>query len=125
MSKKENKITGNFGEDLACKYLEKNNYQILDRNFTSYRGEIDIIALEKNTIVFIEVKTRAQTFCGAPAEAVNRQKKKQIYKVAEYYLYDNNLLNAEVRFDIVEIYLQGSDSYTLNHLKDVIWDSPF
>ena len=125
MSKKENKITGNIGESFACEYLEKNNYKILERNFVSYRGEIDIIALENNEIVFIEVKTRTQTYCGTPSESVNMRKEKQLYKVAEYYLYLNNLLDAKVRFDVIEIYLHGSNSYKLNHLKDTIWESPF
>ena len=125
MSKKENKVTGNIGENFACKYLEKCHYQILERNFVSYRGEIDIIALDSNEIVFIEVKTRTQMFCGLPVEAVNHSKQKQIYKVAQYYLYANNLLNAKVRFDVIEIYLYGSNSYKINHIKDILFESPF
>ena len=124
MSKKENKITGRIGEDFACEYLEKNHYQILERNFVSYQGEIDIIALEDNEIVFIEVKTRTQILCGLPSESVNKSKKKQLYKVAEYYLYANNLLDTKVRFDVIEIYLHGSNSFQLNHIKDAIWESP-
>lgn len=125
MSKVENKIKGNIGEKYACQYLEKNNYKIIERNFVSYRGEIDIIAIDKKEIVFIEVKTRAQIFCGLPSESVNRHKMKQLYKVAEYFLYANNLLNTKVRFDVIEIYLYGSDSFKLNHIKNVICDSPF
>ncbi len=125
MSKKENKITGNIGEDMACKYLEKDGYIILERNFISNRGEVDIIALEKKQIVFIEVKTRTQIKCGNPCESVDFKKKKQIYKVAEYYLYSHHLLNSQVRFDVVEIYLYGSDSAKVNHIKDAIIDSPF
>ena len=125
MSKKENKVTGNLGEKFACNYLEKNNYEILERNFISYKGEIDIIALEGNEIVFIEVKTRTQVFCGLPSEAINIPKKRQLYKVAQYYLYANHLLNSKVRFDVIEIYLHGSNSYHLNHIKDAIIDSPF
>ena len=125
MSKKENKIKGNLGEGFACQYLEKNHYQILERNFVSYRGEIDIIALDKEEVVFIEVKTRAQVFCGQPSEAVGLSKQKQLYKVAEYYLYLNQLYHAKVRFDVIEIYLHGSDSFRLNHIKDAIFDSPF
>jgi len=125
MSKKENKITGGIGEDFACDYLEKNHYQILKRNFVSYRGEIDIIASNENEIIFIEVKTRTQVYCGLPSESVNMAKKKQLYKVAEYFLYSNHLLNSKVRFDVIEIYLYGSNSYQLNHIKDILWDSPF
>ena len=125
MSKKENKVKGNLGEDIACHYLEENNYKILERNFTSYRGEIDIIALDKGEIVFIEVKTRTQVYCGMPSEAVNLAKIKQLYKVAEYYLYANRIYDTRVRFDVIEIYLYGSDSYKINHIKDAVIDSPY
>lgn len=125
MSKRDNKIKGNLGEDIACRYLEKNDYKILDRNFTSYRGEIDIVALDKNEIVFVEVKTRTQIYCGMPSESVDYSKKKQLYKVAEYYLYANKIYDIRVRFDVIEIYLYGSDSYKLNHIKNAILDSPY
>lgn len=125
MSKVENKIKGGIGEDFACKFLQKNNYEILERNYISYRGEIDIIALKNNTIIFIEVKTRTQDMCGMPSEAVNKHKKKQLYKVAEYYLYANNLQDVNVRFDVIEVYLHADETFALNHIKDAIWDSPF
>lgn len=125
MSKHFNKLTGNYGEDIACDYLEKNHYQILERNFVSYRGEIDIIVEQDQTIIFVEVKTRAQSYCGLPAEAVTKSKMKQLYKVAEYYLYLHHLLEAKVQFDVIEVFLLGSHTVKLNHLQDVIWDSPF
>ena len=125
MSRKDNKKTGNYGEKIACQYLEKKHYQILEKNFLSYRGEIDIIALDKDCIVFVEVKTRTQSFCGLPSEAVNRKKKRQLYKVAEYFIYLHHWEDKKVRFDVIEVYLYGSDSYHINHLKDIIWESPF
>ena len=97
----------------------------MERNFTSYRGEIDIIALYNETIIFIEVKTRTQAYCGLPAEAVTLSKIKQLYKVAEYYLYLHHMLDAKVRFDVIEVFLYGSHSIKLNHLKDILTDSPF
>lgn len=125
MSKRENKIKGNLGEDIACRYLEKNDYKILKRNFTSYRGEIDIVAFDKDEIVFVEVKTRTQVYCGMPSESVDCSKKKQLYKVAEYYLYLNRICDSRIRFDVIEIYLYGTDSYRLNHIKNAILDSPY
>lgn len=125
MSKKDNKVKGNIGEDFACDYLIKNGYSILERNYISYRGELDIIALKNNVIIFIEVKTRTQIACGYPSESVNKRKQQQIYKVAEYYLYSKKLLNSKVRFDVIEVYLYGSNSFKINHLEDVITDSPF
>ena len=68
------KELGNIGEQIAVEYLEKNNYQILKRNFYCRQGEIDIIAKDKKEIVFIEVKTRSNLKYGRPAEAVNTQK---------------------------------------------------
>ena len=125
MSKKNNKVIGNYGENLACNFLQKHDYQILERNFLSYRGEIDIVARDKDTLVFVEVKTRTQTYCGQPAEAVNFSKKKQLYKVAEYYLYLHHQLECKVRFDVIEIILYGSNSYHIQHPKDTITESPF
>ena len=124
MSKKENKIKGNIGEGLACQFLEKENYQILERNYTSFRGEIDIIALQNEEIAFIEVKTRCQKFCGTPAESINNIKKKHIYQVAEHYLYLHGLLESKIRFDVIEIFLYDSNSYKISHIKNVILEKP-
>lgn len=124
MSKKENKIKGNIGEDYACKYLESLNYRIIERNFSSYFGEIDIIAIEKNELVFIEVKTRCQDFCGSPSEAVNTKKKTHFYKTAEYYLYIHSLLNVRTRLDVIEIYLYGSENFRISHIKNAILENP-
>ena len=119
MSKIFNKVTGNFGEDFACDYLIKNNYTILERNFTSYRGELDIIASKNNEIIFIEVKTRAQSFCGEPAEAVNSHKKMRLYMVAEYYLYLHNLIDSKVRFDVIEVYIEKGFA-RVNHIPQIL-----
>ena len=124
MSKKENKIKGNLGEYYACKFLEDQDYRIIERNFSASRGEIDIIVLDKDEIVFVEVKTRCQSFCGFPCESVNKIKKDHIYNVAEYYLYINNLLNSKVRFDVIEIYLYDNEKYTISHFKNAILDKP-
>ena len=83
---------GKWGENLACKYLEKNNYEIIERNFLCHQGEIDIIAKDRNQreIIFIEVKTRSNLKYGNPAEAVNKEKQRHIKQVAEYYIYNHN-----------------------------------
>ena len=110
---------GKIGEDKAAKYLEQKGYIILERNFSCKLGEIDIIALEKQEIVFIEIKSRLNKMYGPPAEAVNKQKLKHIYKTAQYYLYSRGLLNERCRIDVIEVYMQNNN-FKINHLKQVI-----
>lgn len=110
---------GKLGEDLACKYLENNGYKVIERNFLARQGEIDIIALDKNEIVFIEVKTRTNISYGKPVEAVDTNKQKHLIKTVEYYLYSRNLENEFIRIDVIEIYLY-KNKYRVNHIKQVI-----
>lgn len=110
---------GKFGENNAVEYLRKKGYKILDRNFSCRRGEIDIIALDKNEIVFIEIKARVNTKYGLPSEAVTKKKLEHIYKTAEYYLHIRNLENENTRIDVIEVYIQNN-KVLINHLKQVI-----
>ncbi len=112
-------IIGKIGEDLAVKYLEQAGYKILQRNFECRQGEIDIIALYKNEIIFIEVKTRTNIKFGNPADAVDRSKQKHLLKAVKYYLYSRNLEDEFVRIDVIEIYLY-SHKYKVNHIKQII-----
>lgn len=110
---------GKLGEDLACKYLRNQGYRIIKRNFRSKQGEIDIIAIDKNEIVFFEVKTRTNVTYGKPAEAVHQIKQKHLLKAVQYYLYSKNLEHEFVRIDVIEVYL-GKDKYRVNHIKQII-----
>lgn len=110
---------GKLGEDLACKYLQNNGYQIVERNFEARQGEIDIVALDKKEIVFIEVKTRTNIRYGKPVEAVDANKQKHFIKTVEYYLYSRNLENEFIRIDVIEIYLY-KNKYRVNHIKQII-----
>ena len=95
---------GSEKEQLAKEYLEKQGYQILECNFSSRYGEIDIIAKEEKWIVFLEVKYRRSLSNGYPAEAVDQRKRQRIYRTAQYYLYKNRLPdNTPCRFDVVAI----------------------
>ena len=109
-----NKEVGHLGESLACEFLEKNGYKIIERNkhFSKY-CEIDIIAQIKNTLVFVEVKSRSNINYGYPCEAVNYKKKRKITNVAKYYILDNSLEDISVRFDVIEIYLTDKK---INHI---------
>jgi len=102
---KENLLLGKSGEELAAVLLRENGYKILARNFKTKISEIDIIARDKDTISFVEVKTRHSDKFGLPQEAISRPKQRQISKAALAYLKDNNLLNKKARFDVVSIIL--------------------
>lgn len=111
------KTTGNFGEDVTVKFLKKNKYKILERNFNSKYGEIDIIAVNKSNIVFVEVKTRGERSLGFPSEAVTKQKQSKIFKTAVLYLM-NNPGKLQPRFDISEVYISDDKSYKINYIEN-------
>ncbi len=110
---------GKLGEELAVKYLQQQNYKVIERNFECKQGEIDIIALDKNELVFIEVKTRTNIKFGKPAEAVDDTKQKHLIKAVKYYLYSRHLENEFVRIDVMEIYMYDN-KYRVNHIKQII-----
>lgn len=115
--------TGKIGEDIATKYLQKIGYQIIQRNFECKQGEIDIVAKYKNEIVFIEVKTRSSALYGLPKDAVDRTKKKHIYRSAEFYIYVRHLENRPVRIDVIEIY-KKQGKFKVHHIKNAITEKP-
>lgn len=110
---------GKLGEDLAVKYLEKNGYKVIERNFECRQGEIDIISIYKDELIFIEVKTRTNTKYGKPVDAVDLKKQKHLIKAVEYYLYSRHLENEFVRIDVIEIYLY-QNQYNVNHIKQIM-----
>lgn len=110
---------GKNGEALAEAYLLMKGYKILEKNFRCFRGEIDLIALDKSQIIFIEIKSRHGKKYGLAAEAVTEEKLKHICKTAEYYLVTKKLENQDVRIDVIEIYI-GKDYCNINHLKQVV-----
>ena len=111
--------TGSEGEKIAKEYLEQKGYTILERNFSCNQGEIDIIALDNQEIVFIEVKTRTNMNYGLASEAVNRQKKMHLIKTIKYYIHIRNLEDEFIRIDVIEIYIKNKKAY-INHIKQAI-----
>ena len=97
---------GERGEDAAVRFLRRNGYKILVRRFKSHAGEIDIIARQKDWLVFIEVKTRQMEQYGAPSEAVNKTKQRHMVRAALDYLRLLNNPHIKFRFDIVEVLLR-------------------
>ena len=107
------KVLGKKGEKLVCKHLKKQGLKIVGTNYRTPFGEADLIAVDKDEIVFIEVKTRSGTAFGTPAEAVVKSKQERYYKIAQFYgLKHGEEPNA--RFDVAEVYADG----TINYLKN-------
>ncbi len=99
---------GKKSESLAVKHLKKQGYRIVEQNYRNNLGEIDIIAKEKDTLVFVEVKARNSSRFGNPKGAVTPKKKRKISMVALQYLKNSRQKNAKARFDVVAISLSGS-----------------
>ena len=95
---------GKTGEALAAEHLRQNGYTILQSNYRSRSGEIDIIARHGKTLVFVEVKTRQSRLFGTPAAAVTVKKQAQISRVALEYLARENLFDKPARFDVVAVF---------------------
>ena len=115
---------GRYGEELACEFLKNKKYKILEQNFYSSHNEIDIIAENKQYIIFVEVKTRSCTpdsdfSFGTPASAVTYSKQKRTLIAAQAYLNEHNTKKAP-RLDVIEVYLDKRDSSLLkiNHIED-------
>lgn len=104
---KQNIDLGKSGEEAAADFLKKNGYKILFRNYRTKLGEIDIIAVDKDTFCFIEVKTRHSLKFGAPSEAISGFKQRQISKAALLFLKKKNFLDKKARFDVVTVECSG------------------
>lgn len=100
---KSNLESGIWAEDKAEEFLKRSGYKILQRNYKTKLGEVDIIARDLNTICFIEVKFRSSNRFGSALEAVSNLKQKQISKAALNFLKEKNLLNKKARFDVVAL----------------------
>ena len=96
---------GKLGEDLALKRIKRLGYKCLIRNYRCPLGEIDIIAKDGDTLVFIEIKTRRCRSLGYAKEAINRKKRRQVSKVALAYMKAHNCCDVKSRFDVVAINL--------------------
>lgn len=103
MALNQRQTFGRESESLAVKYLKKNGYKILEQNYRSKLGEIDIIAKDKKTLVFVEVKARRSDRYGSPKWAITPQKKRQVSKVALYYLKVTKQTMVKARFDVVTV----------------------
>jgi putative endonuclease len=100
------KALGSKGEDLAVQYLKRRGFKVIERNYHCSAGEIDLIAREKNTLVFVEIKARSSSDYGLPQDAVDRFKQKKLIEVARTYMAERHLTeDIAARFDVVAIHL--------------------
>ncbi|NCB48466.1 MAG: YraN family protein [Clostridia bacterium] len=112
-----NRLTGDKGESFACNFLKKKGLIIVERNYRTKLGEIDIIALDAKVLVFVEVKTRSSRKFGDPREAVNFRKQNTIKNVAMCYLLKNNLVDkVPIRFDCLAILGCDERNFEAEHL---------
>ncbi len=109
---------GVLGEELAYQYLRREGYKVLLRNYECALGEIDLIAKDKGTLVFVEVKTRTSSAMGHPAEAVTSDKQRQILKCAHFYVKRYGIREVPCRFDVVSILMPSSGETRIELIRD-------
>lgn len=100
------KLLGAFGEAAAAAYLRKKRYHILGMNYHCPQGELDVIARQRDTVVFAEVKLRREGGFASAAEAVTVSKQRKLRLAAEAWLAENELDDVPCRFDVIEVYLE-------------------
>jgi putative endonuclease len=117
-AKKSSYSIGKSGEEAAIDYLRKKKYKIIERGFRLLRGEIDIIAYDQKTLVFVEVKTRKSRDFGYPEESVTRSKQQQIRKIAQGFLAKKNMKDVECRFDVLSLFFTEKEGYKVDHIQN-------
>ena len=122
--KTEKRLFGDLGEDAAAKYLLKNKFKVIERNYTSGKNEIDIIAENRDFLIFVEVKTRTYdeqnlSRFGRACEAVDVRKQRCLIAAARAYCATHKL-NKRVRMDVIEVYFDATTSllHSINHMPD-------
>lgn len=111
------KKTGNKGENAAARYLKRHGYTIVDKNYSCRFGEIDIIAEDKDYIVFVEVKTRNENTIATPGEFVDLNKQNRIIKTAQMYMSFNGM-EKQPRFDVIEVRTEKKLKEKIHHIKN-------
>lgn len=113
-----NQTLGKEGEAIAVQYLQGQNYVVIDRNFRCKCGELDIVAREGKTIVFVEVKTRKTLTYGPPQLSVTQFKQRQISKAALLYIAKKRIEGTNARFDVIAILLKRNEAPKIEHIKN-------
>lgn len=108
---------GREGEAIAIEYLRKNGYRIVEQNYRCRLGEIDIVAVDRKTICFIEVKRRSTDAYDRPEVAVHKRKQRKLSRVALHFLKKRGLLHVRARFDVVAIRRKGEEN-EVEHIRN-------
>jgi len=108
---------GNRGETIAADFLERQGFRILERNHRNTCGEVDLIALDQESVVFVEVKTRTTRAAGDPTEAITAVKQRKLTRAALAYLKQHRWLERRCRFDVVAIVWDGSAAPEIRHFR--------
>ncbi len=112
--------TAVLGEDLATEYLQKKGYRIIERNFRQRYGEIDIIAIKDEVLVFIEVKTRKSERFGTPLEAITPWKLRELTSTAQFYTMLHPKLPKSLRIDAISVILNNDNKIsTIEHVENI------
>jgi putative endonuclease len=117
-NKRSSHVLGKKGEQIALDFVRKRKYKIVGKNFRFQRGEIDIIAYDGQTLVFLEVKTRKSRKYGPPEESVTPAKQVQIRKVAQWYLVKKGLTDVACRFDVLAITMEEDGNNQIHHIQN-------
>lgn len=115
---------GRQGERVACRFLRRKGLKIVEQSMRNAYGEIDLIAVDQRTIVFVEVKTRSSDLAGDPVEAVDPQKQRRMTGAALAYLKAHHLLNCASRFDVVTLIWSSKDAIPqVEHIENAFESS--
>jgi len=110
---------GKLGEDLAVEFLIKKGFEIIERNYTFQKSEIDVVAKKDGILIVVEVKTRNSDFMAGPQETITKKKQRAIIKAANYYIKENDL-DIETRFDVISIIVNKKEK-SIVHIEDAFY----
>jgi putative endonuclease len=119
MAMRAKDVLGREGEQAAADYLTERGFRILDRNWRCADGEIDIVAVERHSLVVCEVKTRSGTRYGTPLEAVGRTKRNRLRRLAVLWLNAHGVRFDQIRIDVLGLLYEGSGGFTIEHVRGV------
>ena len=117
--RRSKKNVGSYGEKIAADHLAHKGYKIVETNFATKYGEIDIVAKDQDELVFVEVKSRTDTEYGYPETSIHKKKLDHLRRMAEIYIQNKHLDHTPYRIDAVSILLSGNDVQNIEHYVNI------